>query len=56
MKSYIFPIKFSGLNFRKRKEQKKAGKEQEKKMDLSLQQLYRASGSVVTNTDTEYFQ
>lgn len=33
-----------------------AGKEQKRKMELSLWQLYRASGTVVTNTDTEYFQ
>lgn len=53
MKSYIFPRSLVVLIS---ENAIAAGKEQKWKMELSLGQLYRANGIVVTNTDTEYFQ
>lgn len=53
MKSYTFPGSLVVLISEKAIA---AGKEKKRKMELSLWQLYGASGTVVTNTDTEYFQ
>lgn len=53
MKSYVFPESFVVLFS---ENAIAAGKEQKTKMELSFWQLYRANSTVVTNTDTEYFQ